>query len=169
MLAQASKSPGKWPMIDQDDSDCSTDSEPPGIANPLLGVGVLLLMLLPIVGWYGYGWVRANNLASYGLQAPGRLESFQTLDGHGVLSGSSASYTFSVNGQTYRGRSAWGSGISPFPQEGESISVTYDRENPNVNSWDPQADIDHAEKVIGYSLAGTCGVFLLLLTKLKRT
>lgn len=142
--------------------------EPPGIANPVLGIVVILSLFIPVAVWCGYNWFRASNLESYGVQAPGRVSSLRT--GPQSRYGSpTVFYSFKVNGQIHEGSSTWGSSLDTLPSKGERVSITYDRENPDINSYHPQEDKNHAARIVGFDAAGTIGILIFLLMKMKRT
>ena len=146
--------------------------QPPGIANPTLGIAIIILLFIPIACWQGYNYFRASNLAAYGVQATGRVSSWSSGAG-GKYIVPKVAYTFEVNGRSYDGSSTYGSSvdlssIESLPTNGQIASITYDRENPAINSYDPEADMYHAGRIVEVDAAGSLGLLIYLLMKMRR-
>jgi hypothetical protein len=151
----------------QNQSDHDRTYEPRVVANPVLGFAVLLALFIPVAAWCGYNWVRASKLESYGVQAPGRISSFD----YGVASRYGSShvyYSFEVKGEILSGSSLYGSSFDVAPSKGDRVPITYDPENPNINSYDPEADMYRAARIAMCDAGGTVGIFIFLLMRMKR-
>jgi len=132
---------------------------------------MIILLFVPIACWQGYNYFRASHLAAYGVQTPGRVSWWSSGAGKYVVP--KVDYTFEVNGRSYEGSSTYGSSadlasIDSLPTIGQSASITYDRENPSINSYDPEADMYHAGRFVVMDAVGSLGLLVFLLTKLKR-